>query len=114
MRVKRGNVARNRRKKVLKLTKGFRGSRSKLFRPAHQAMLKALTNSFKDRRRKKSDFRGLWIARINAALFNTDLSYSKFINLCKNKNIVLNRKMIAEIALRQPTAFQQFLSFVTA
>lgn len=114
MRVKRGNVARNRRKKVLKLTKGFRGSRSKLFRPAHQAMLKALTNSFKDRRRKKSDFRGLWIARINAALFDTDLSYSKFINLCKNKNIVLNRKMIAEIALRQPTAFQQFLSFVTA
>jgi len=114
MRVKRGNVARNRRKKVLKLTKGFRGSRSKLFRPAHQAMLKALTNSFKDRRRKKSDFRGLWIARINAALFNTDLSYSKFINLCKNKNIVLNRKMIAEIALRQPKAFEQFLSFVTA
>lgn len=114
MRVKRGNVARNRRKKVLKLTKGFRGSRSKLFRPAHQAMLKALTNSFKDRRRKKSDFRGLWIARINAALFNTEFSYSKFINLCKNKNIILNRKMIAEIALQQPKAFQQFLSFVTA
>jgi len=114
MRVKRGNVARNRRKKVLKLTKGFRASRSKLFRPAHQAMLKALTNAFKDRRRKKSDFRGLWISRINAALFNTDISYSKFMGLCKTKNIEVNRKILAELALSQPTAFNQFLQFVVS
>jgi len=105
-RVKRGNVARKRRKKVLKLTKGFRGSISKLFRPAHQALLHALNNSYRDRRRKKRTFRSLWIARMNAALDRVGISYSKFMGDLKKNNIAINRKMLAEIAIHHNDALE--------
>ena len=111
-RVKRGNVARNRRKKILNLAKGFRGSLSKLFRPAHQAVLHALNNNYRDRRRKKRDFRQLWIVRINAALMTHNLSYSKFIGDAAKKNIKINRKMYAMLAVETPEIFDQVVAKV--
>ena len=112
-RVKRGNVARNRRKKILELAKGFRGGRSKLFRPASQAVLKALTNSYRDRRRKKRDFRSLWITRINGAMFDSELSYSKFMHLLKVQDVHLNRKVLAELAYSHPETFSDIIKEVT-
>jgi large subunit ribosomal protein L20 len=100
-------------KKQLKLAKGFRGSLSKLFRPASQALLHAGNNAYRDRRLKKRDFRKLWVIRLNAALEESSISYSKFIGLCKKKNIELNRKVMAELALNKPEVFNQFVEFVT-
>lgn len=104
-RVKRGNVARKRRKKILKLAKGFRGSHSKLFRTANQQVMKALRNAYRDRRKKKRDFRRLWIVRVNAAARMNGLSYSKLTNQLKKANIEINRKMLAELAVVDPQAF---------
>jgi large subunit ribosomal protein L20 len=104
-RVKRGNVARNRRKKILKLAKGFRGSHSKLFRTANQQVMKALRNSYRDRRKRKRDFRRLWITRINAAARVHEMSYSKLIGQLKKANIELNRKMLAQLAMLDPQTF---------
>ena len=112
MRVKRGNVARNRRKKVLKLAKGFRASTSKLFRPARQAVLNALRHAYKDRRLKKRDFRTLWIARTNAAVVATGMSYSVFMGGLKRKQVNLNRKMLSEIAISHPNVFLSIVEFV--
>ncbi len=111
-RVKRGNVARKRRKKILKANKGYRGSLSKLFRPAHQAYLHAGNNAYRDRRLKKRDFRSLWITRLNAALEAHDISYSKFIGLCKKKHIELNRKVLSELAIQQSDSFNELVSFI--
>ena len=86
-RVKRGNVARKRRKKVLKLAKGFRGRLSKIFRQAKPAVLHAFNFAFRDRRAKKRNMRRLWITRITAALTSTDLNYSVFINRLKKKDV---------------------------
>ncbi len=105
MRVKRGFKARHRRKKVLKLAKGFRGGRSKLFRTAADAVDKALMYSYRDRRRRKRDFRRLWIARINAASRLSNLPYSKFIRGLKLAGIELDRKVLAELAISDPTGF---------
>ncbi|MFW6357872.1 MAG: 50S ribosomal protein L20 [Chroococcales cyanobacterium] len=104
-RVKRGDVARKRRKKILKLAKGFRGSHSKLFRTANQQVMKALRNAYRDRRRRKRDFRRLWITRINAASRQHGLSYSQLIGKLKKTNIELNRKMLAQLAITDPDAF---------
>ncbi len=104
-RVKRGNVARKRRKKILKLAKGFRGSHSKLFRTANQQVMKALRNAYRDRRKKKRDFRRLWITRINAAARQNGISYSKLTGLLKKANIELNRKMLAQLAVLDNEAF---------
>jgi large subunit ribosomal protein L20 len=104
-RVKRGNVARKRRKKILKLAKGFRGSHSTLFRTANQQVMKALRNAYRDRRKKKRDFRGLWIARINAAARSQGMNYSQLINKLKKANIQLNRKMLSQIAVKDPATF---------
>ncbi len=104
-RVKRGNVARNRRKKILKIAKGFRGSHSKLFRTANQQVMKALRNSYRDRRKKKRDFRRLWIARINAASRMHGMSYSQLIGNLKKANIQLNRKMLSQMAILDPASF---------
>ncbi|MFN5516507.1 MAG: 50S ribosomal protein L20 [Cyanobacteriota bacterium] len=106
-RVKRGNVARKRRKKVLKLAKGFRGSHSKLFRTANQQVMKALRNAYRDRRKRKRDFRRLWITRINAAARLEGLSYSKLTGQLKKANIDLNRKMLAQLAILDPQAFSE-------
>jgi len=105
MRVKRGYKARRRRNKILKLAKGFRGGKSKLFRTASNAVDKALVYSYRDRRTRKREFRRLWIARINAAARMNDLSYSKFIHGLKSANIELDRKVLAELAVSDPSGF---------
>ncbi len=105
MRVKRGFKARKRRKKVLKLAKGFRAGRSKLFRTAADAVDKALMYSYRDRRTRKRDFRKLWIARINAAIRMNNLTYSKFIHGLKLAGVELDRKVLAELAISDPAGF---------
>lgn len=107
MRIKRGFKARKRRNKVLKLAKGFRGGRSKLFRTAADSVDKALMYAYRDRRVRKRDFRRLWILRINAAARMNDMSYSKFIHGLKMANIELDRKVLAELAISDPLAFTQ-------
>ncbi|HUV77553.1 MAG TPA: 50S ribosomal protein L20 [Desulfobacterales bacterium] len=107
MRVKRGFKARKRRKKVLKLAKGFRGGRSKLFRTAADAVDKALMYAYRDRRVRKRDFRRLWIARINAAARMNHLSYSKFLHGLKIAGVELDRKVLAELAISDPSGFTQ-------
>ena len=104
-RVKRGNVARKRRKKILKLAKGFRGSHSTLFRTANQQVMKALRYAYRDRKKRKRDFRRLWIARINAACRQHGMSYSKFMGNLKKSNIEINRKMLAQMAVLDPDGF---------
>lgn len=106
-RVKRGNVARKRRKKILKLAKGFRGSHSTLFRTANQQVMKALRSAYRDRKKRKRDFRRLWIARINAAARQHGMSYSKLMGNMKKANIQLNRKMLAQIAVTDPASFSK-------
>jgi large subunit ribosomal protein L20 len=107
MRIKRGFKARRRRKKVLNLAKGFRGGRSKLFRTAADSVDKALMYAYRDRRQRKRDFRRLWIARINAAARMNDLSYSKFIHGLKKAGVELDRKVLAELAVSDPSTFSQ-------
>ena len=104
-RVKRGNVARKRRNKILRLARGFRGGNGTLFRTANQRVMKALCNAYRDRRRRKRDFRRLWIARINAAARLNGLSYSNFIGSLKKEDIRLNRKMLAQLAMSDPKTF---------
>lgn len=104
-RVKRGNVARKRHKKILKLAKGYRGAHSKLFRTANQQVMKALRYAYRDRRRRKRDFRRLWIMRINAAARQNGISYSQLIGKLKKSDILLNRKMLAQLAVLDPQAF---------
>jgi len=105
MRIKRGYKARRRRNKVLKLAKGFRGGRSKLFRTAADSVDKALSYAYRDRKQRKRNFRKLWIIRINAAARINNLSYSKFIHGLKKANIDLDRKVLAELAISDPSAF---------
>ncbi|XVJ51326.1 MAG: 50S ribosomal protein L20 [Vampirovibrio sp.] len=107
MRVTRGNVSRKRHKKILKLAKGFRGSRSKLFKVANQAVMKALRYAYRDRRNKKRDIRRLWIVRINAAARMEGLNYSRFINGVQKAGITVNRKFLAELAVSSPEAFKK-------
>mgnify|MGYP001801837537 FL=1 len=109
-RVKRGNVARKRRKKVLKLAKGFRGSHSKLFRTANQQVMKALRNAYRDRRRKKRDFRRLWITRINAAARLNGTTYSRLMGDLKKADIEINRKMLAQLAVLAPENFAKVVA----
>ncbi|MBC1260335.1 50S ribosomal protein L20 [Synechococcus sp. BSF8S] len=104
-RVKRGNVARKRRNKILRLARGFQGSNGSLFRTANQRVMKALCNAYRDRRRRKRDFRRLWIARINAAARLNGLSYSRLIGGLKRSDVLLNRKMLAQLALADPGSF---------
>ena len=104
-RVKRGNVLQRRHRKIMKLAKGFRGSRSRLFTVANQAVMKALKYAYRDRRNKKRDFRRLWITRINAAVRQHGLSYSQFTYGLKCANITLNRKMLSDLAVRDKAAF---------
>ena len=106
-RVKRGNVARKRRNKILRLAKGFRGGNGTLFRTANQRVMKALCNAYRDRRRRKRDFRRLWIARINAAARLNGSCYSKSIGGLKKADIRINRKMLAQLAITDPKTFEQ-------
>lgn len=105
MRVKGGPQGHLRHKKVLKFTKGQRGSKHLLFRRANEAMLKSLWYATRDRRVRKRDLRKLWIARINAAARLNGVTYSRLVSAMKKANIALNRKMLADIAVRNPQAF---------
>jgi len=104
-RVKRGFKARRRRNKVLKLAKGYRGARGKLFRSATEAVDRALNYAFRDRKIKKRDFRALWIARINAAARDNGLSYSRLVHGLKQAEIGLDRKILAQLAVTDPAGF---------
>jgi len=104
-RVKRGFKARRRRNKVLKLAKGFRGARSKLFRSATEAVDRSLSYGYRDRKVKKRDFRALWIARINAASRDNGLSYSRLVYGLKQAEVGLDRKVLAELAVTDPSGF---------
>jgi len=104
-RAKRGFKARRRRNKVLKLAKGFRGARGKLFRSATEAVDRALNYAFRDRKVKKRDFRALWIARINAASRDNGLSYSRLVFGLKKAEIGLDRKILAQLAVVDPAGF---------
>jgi large subunit ribosomal protein L20 len=104
-RVKRGVIAHARHKKILKLAKGYYGARSKVFRVAKQAVIKAGQYAYRDRRQKKRQFRGLWIARINAAARENGLSYSRMINGLKKAGVEVDRKMLADIAYHDSVAF---------
>jgi large subunit ribosomal protein L20 len=107
MRVKGGFKSRRRRKKILKLARGYRGGRSKLFRTAADSVDKALMYAYRDRKARKRNFRKLWIARINAGARMNELSYSKLINGLKRANIELDRKVLAEMAVLDPGAFSK-------
>ncbi|AEB29432.1 50S ribosomal protein L20 [Carnobacterium sp. 17-4] len=104
-RVKGGTVTRKRRKKILKLAKGYYGSKHILFKTAKQQVMKSYTYAYRDRRQKKRDFRKLWIARINAAARLNNMSYSTFMHGLKLAEIDVNRKMLAEIAVTDAAAF---------
>ena len=108
-RVKRGVTARRRHKKVLKLTKGHRGTKHSLYRRAHESMLKALSYSYRHRRERKRDLRQLWIVRINAAARLGGLSYSRFIDGLNRAGVAINRKMLSELAVNDPAAFSKLV-----
>lgn len=114
MRIKRGRATKKRHKKVLKAAKGYVGSKSKLFKSANQAVMKAWKYAYKHRREKKRDFRSLWITRINAACREHGVTYSKFISSLNKSNIKLNRKILAELAVNDKEAFKQLISQVKA
>ena len=106
MRVKKSVASRKRRKRVLKLAKGYWGRRKNNLRRAKETLLRALSFAYRDRRQRKRDFRKLWIIRINAAVRPFDLSYSKFIGLLKKAEIELDRKSLSELAIRDPEGFK--------
>lgn len=109
-RVKKGVTAHKRHKKILKLARGYRGARSKLYKVANESVMKGLWYSYAHRRRRKGDFRRLWIARINAAARQDGLSYSKFIGGLKRAGVEVNRKLLAELAVRDSQAFGQLVA----
>lgn len=109
-RVKRGVVARARHKKILKQAKGYRGARSRVYRVAKQAVIKAGQYAYRDRRQRKRDFRALWIVRINAAAREFGLTYSQFMNGLKKAAIEIDRKVLAELAVNQKEAFAAIVS----
>ncbi|WP_207260400.1 50S ribosomal protein L20 [Desulfovibrio sp. Huiquan2017] len=105
MRVKRGVAAKRRHNKYLKMAKGYRGAGSRLYRTARERVEKALCHAYKDRKRKKREFRKLWIVRINAAARINGMSYSRLMNGLKKAGIELNRKVLADMAVRDPQVF---------
>lgn len=111
-RVKRGNIARKRRKKVLNLAEGFRGSSSKLFRTAQQQTMKALRYSYRDRQQRKREFSSLWVSRVNAATRSHGVSYSTFKHELKKSQIILNRKILSQVAVRDQNAFNQLINLI--
>ena len=108
-RVKRGVNTRYKHKKVLKAAKGYYGARSKLFKTANQAVMKAMSNAYIGRKQRKRDFRKLWIARINAAARQNGTTYSQLMGNLKKADININRKMLAEIAVENPAEFSKLV-----
>jgi large subunit ribosomal protein L20 len=111
-RIKRGFVAKKRRKKILNMSKSFVGSHSRLFTAANQQVMKSKRYSYFDRRKKKSYFRSLWIKRINAGSKKEKFPYSQIINKMKRKKIILNRKIISEIILKDFTTFKKIINYL--
>ncbi len=105
MRIKRGVNAVKKRRKILKQAKGYFGAKSKLYRTAREQVMKSGQYAYIGRKQKKRDFRALWITRINAACRQNDISYSRFVSGLKKANVTLNRKVLADIAVREPAAF---------
>lgn len=114
MRVKGGPQTQRRHKKILALTKGQRGSKHRLFKRGNEAMMKSLEYAYRDRRNRKRDFRRLWIARINAATRQNDLSYSQFMHGLKEAGIELDRKVLADIAMHDASTFNQLVQTAKA
>ena len=108
--VKGGFTTRRRHKKILKLAKGYRGTKSRLFRVANPQVLRSLSYAYRDRRNKKRDFRRLWIARINAAARMNGMSYSTFISGLKKAGVQINRKVLADLAVNDGAAFEKLVS----
>ncbi|HIU25831.1 MAG TPA: 50S ribosomal protein L20 [Candidatus Copromorpha excrementigallinarum] len=106
-RVKKGLNAHKRHKKILKMAKGYYGAKSKTYRAAKPATMRALRSAYVGRKNKKREYRKLWIARINAAARMNDISYSRLMNGLKKSNIQINRKMLSEMAIHDPAAFKQ-------
>jgi large subunit ribosomal protein L20 len=111
-RVKRGFKARRRRNKTLKMAKGYRGARSRLYKTATEAVDRALKYAYRDRRVRKREMRGLWIVRISAAVKLHGLSYSRFIGALKKADIALDRKVLSEMAIHDPDRFSQLIKMV--
>lgn len=107
MRVKGGPQTQRRHKKILALTKGQRGSKHRLFKRANEAMMKSLVYAYRDRRNRKRDFRRLWITRINAAARQNDISYSQFMHGLRQAGVELDRRVLADIAVHDASAFSQ-------
>ena len=105
-RIKVGVTAHARHKKIIKMAKGYRGTRSRLFKKANESVMKALFYARRDRRQKKREFRKLWITRINAGTRQYGMSYSQFMGALKRNNIELNRKVLADLAMNHPEAFK--------
>ena len=113
-RVKRGVIAKARKKKILKQTKGFRAAHSKVFKVARERLYKALTYSYRDRKNKKRVFRRLWITRINAAVREKGLKYSEFINKLKKANILIDRKILSELAVNNKPEFDKIIELLAS
>ena len=112
-RVKRGVVAHARHKKILKLAKGYKGARSKVYRVANQAVIKAGQYAYIGRKQRKRQFRSLWITKINAAARLNNMSYSQFMNQLKKADISINRKMLAELAMNNAESFTAIVNSIT-
>lgn len=108
-RVKRGNKRLKRRKKILRAAKGYWGTKSRLHRAAKEQVLRSLAFSYRDRRQKKRNFRRLWVIRVNAAVRRHELSYSQFIHGLKQAGLDLDRKMLADMAVRDPQGFEKLV-----
>ena len=113
-RIKGGLNAKKKHNRVLKLAKGYRGARSKQYRVAKQSVMRALTSSYAGRKERKRQFRQLWIARINAACHMNDISYSRFMFGLKKADVVLNRKVLADIAVSDPAGFAKLVETAKA
>lgn len=113
-RVRKGAARRRAKKRILKAVKGYRGPAGHLYRPAKEAALRAAVKARIDRKRRKRDFRGLWIIRLSAACRQRGIRYSQFINGCKKANILLNRKMLSEVAIDDPKGFDAIVEAARA
>lgn len=109
-RIKRGSVAKQRRKKILNITSGFKGSHSRLFRTANQQVLKALKYSYFDRKKKKRTLKSIWVRRINATAKTSKTSYNKIMKNLKNERIIINKKILSEIMIRNKNIIKDLIS----
>lgn len=113
-RVKTNVASRERKKKIMKMAKGYRGARSRAYRRAKEQVIRSLAYAYRDRRNRKRDFRRLWILRINAAVRNEGLSYSQFMGALRKAGVLVNRKNLAQLSIEDPEAFQKLVEVAKA